>query len=85
MPRGLGLLIGFEFVHDQATRRLPDDVRMAGYHLRTICRELGLITLTLHQGNVLLLAPPLTISHNEIDQMVNIIDRALGIYEERYL
>jgi adenosylmethionine-8-amino-7-oxononanoate aminotransferase len=83
--RGLGLLIGFEFVHDQATRRLPDDVRMAGYHLRTICRELGLITLTLHQGNVLLLAPPLTISHNEIDQMVNIIDRALGIYEERYL
>ena len=83
--RGLGLLIGLEFVHDQASRRLPDEPKMAGYYLRTICRELGLITLTLHPGNVLFLAPPLTISRDEIDQMVDIVDRALGIYEERYL
>lgn len=83
--RGLGLLCGLEFVHDQATRRLPADPRMAGYHLRTICRDLGLITLTLHPGNVLFLAPPLTISRSEIDQMVDIVDRALGLYEQRYL
>jgi adenosylmethionine-8-amino-7-oxononanoate aminotransferase len=83
--RGLGLLCGLEFVHDQASRRRPDDPRLAGYHLRTICRDLGLITLTLHPGNVLFLAPPLTISRREIDQMVDMLDRALGIYEERYL
>ncbi len=83
--RGLGLLCGLEFVHDQATRRLPADPRMAGYHLRTICRDLGLISLTLHPGNVLFLAPPLTISHSEIDQMVDMVDRALGLYEQRYL
>jgi adenosylmethionine-8-amino-7-oxononanoate aminotransferase len=83
--RGLGLLTGLEFVHDQASRRLPDDPKMAGYYLRTICRELGLITLTLHPGNVLFLAPPLTISRDEIDWMVDIVDRALGIYEGRYL
>lgn len=83
--RGLGLLCGLEFVHDQAGRRLPDDPRLAGYHLRTICRDLGLITLTLHPGNVLFLAPPLTISREEIELMVNIIDRALSIYEDRYL
>ena len=83
--RGLGLLVGLEFVHDQASRRLPDNPKLAGYYLRTICRDLGLITLTLHQGNVLFLAPPLTISRDEIDQLVDIIDRALGIYEDRYM
>ena len=51
--------------------------------MRTICRDLGLITLTLHPGNVLFLAPPLVISHDEIDQMVNIIDRAFSQYEEK--
>jgi adenosylmethionine-8-amino-7-oxononanoate aminotransferase len=83
--RGLGLLVGLEFVADQTTRRLPDNPKQAGYQLRTICRELGLITLTLHPGNILFLAPPLTISHDEIDQMVGIVDRALGIYEARHL
>ena len=83
--RGLGLLVGLELVHDQATRRLPDDPRLAGYRLRTICRDLGLISLTLHPGNVLFLAPPLTIKPEEIEQMVDIVDRALAIYEERYL
>jgi putrescine aminotransferase len=83
--RGLGLLCGLEFVHDKATRRLPDNPRRAGYCMRTLCRDQGLITLTLHPGNVLFLAPPLTISHAEIDQMVSMIDRALSAYEDRYL
>lgn len=83
--RGLGLLAGLEIVHDQATRRLPDDPRQAGYQLRTICRDLGLITLTLHPGNVLFLAPPLTITQDEIEQMVDIVDQALTIYEEEHM
>jgi adenosylmethionine-8-amino-7-oxononanoate aminotransferase len=83
--RGLGLLIGLELVHDQATRELPCDPKLAGYHLRTICRDLGLITLTLHPGNVLFLAPPLTIEPGEIKQIVDIVDEALSIYEETYL
>ena len=58
---------------------------LAGYRLRTICRELGLITLTLHPGNVLFLAPPLTIKPEEVEQMVDVVDRALAIYEQRYL
>ena len=81
----MGLLVGLEFVHDQATRQLPPDPKMAGYQLRTICRDLGLITLTLHPGNVLFLAPPLNISEDEVEQMVDIVDQALTIYEERYL
>jgi len=83
--RGLGLLCGLELVHDQASRRPPDDPRLAGYRMRSICRDLGLITLTLHPGNVLFLAPPLTISYDEIDQMVGILDRALGVYQEQFM
>ena len=83
--RGLGLLIGLEF----ATSPKPDspafDPKRAGYLLRSICRDLGLITLTLHPGNVLFIAPPLVISRDETDQLVDMIDRALVLYEERYL
>ncbi|RME85260.1 MAG: aspartate aminotransferase family protein [Caldilineae bacterium] len=83
--RGLGLLVGFEFVHERDSRRPPPDPKTAGYHLRSICRDLGLITLTLHPGNVIFLAPPLTITEEEIDQITAILDRALSIYEDRYL
>jgi taurine-pyruvate aminotransferase len=83
--RGLGLLCGLEFVHDQTSRRLPEDPKQAGYRMRGICRELGLITLTLHPGNVLFLAPPLNIPDEDLDQMLEMVDRALGVYEERYL
>jgi adenosylmethionine-8-amino-7-oxononanoate aminotransferase len=82
--RGLGLVRGIEFTlkHDSGAK---ENAQQAGYHLRTICRDLGLITLTLHPGNVLFLAPPLVISREEIDQMVHIVDRALSQYEERHL
>jgi adenosylmethionine-8-amino-7-oxononanoate aminotransferase len=83
--RGLGLLAGLEF----ATSPKPDspafDPKRAGYLLRSICRDLGLITLTLHPGNVLFIAPPLVISPGEIDHLLGILDRALGVYEEQYL
>ena len=81
--RGLGLVRGIEF-----SARLGSDsdaLTTAGHHMRTICRDLGLITLTLHPGNVMFLAPPLVISLDEIDQMVDIVDKAFIQYEERHL
>jgi 4-aminobutyrate aminotransferase-like enzyme len=53
--------------------------------MRTICRDLGLITLTLHPGNVMFLAPPLVISGDEIDHMINIVDQAFSQYEENHI
>ena len=79
----MGLVRGIEFAVRPGSD--SDEIRKAGYHVRTICRDLGLITLTLHPGNVLFLAPPLVISHDEIDQMVDIVDRALSQYEEKHL
>jgi adenosylmethionine-8-amino-7-oxononanoate aminotransferase len=83
--RGLWLLCGLEFATASAAESPAADPRGAGYLLRTICRDLGLITLTLHPGNVLFLAPPLTISAEEVDLLTGIVDRALTVYEERYL
>jgi adenosylmethionine-8-amino-7-oxononanoate aminotransferase len=81
--RGMGLVRGIEFAVSPGSD--SEEIRTAGYHMRTICRDLGLITLTLHPGNVLFLAPPLVVSHDEIDQMVGIVDRALSQYEEKHL
>jgi adenosylmethionine-8-amino-7-oxononanoate aminotransferase len=82
--RGLGLVRGIEFV-TKSDGELIENTQQAGYHMRTICRDLGLITLTLHPGNVMFLAPPLVISREEIDQMVDIVGQALSQYEERHL
>ncbi len=40
------------------------------------CATEGLIAIAIHPGNVLLLAPPLVISEDEIDQLVGMFDRA---------
>lgn len=79
--RGLGLVYGIEF--DPGCD--PQDragIQQAGYRMRTICRDLGLVTLTLHPGNVLFLAPPLVITRHELDQMIDILDQAFAHYEE---
>ncbi len=83
--RGLGLLVGLEFAASTAPDSPASDPKRAGYLLRSICRDQGLITLTLHPGNVLFIAPPLVISPAEVDQLVGMVDRALTLYEERYL
>jgi adenosylmethionine-8-amino-7-oxononanoate aminotransferase len=76
--RGRGLLCGLEIVADRETGRDFDDPTAAGTALRVACRERGLAVLTLHPGNVLFLAPPLTVTEQEVDRMVEIVDAALG-------
>jgi adenosylmethionine-8-amino-7-oxononanoate aminotransferase len=75
--RGRGMLVGLEIVQDgDAGTDFPDPVS-AGNELRARCRDLGLITLILHPGNILFLAPPLVTSDADIDRIVAIIDQAL--------
>ncbi len=74
---GLGLVCGLEFAVKGG------DPQQAGYTLRTLCRDLGLITLTVHPGNVIFFSPPPIIGRDEVDQRVGIVDRALTLYEEQ--
>lgn len=76
--RGRGLLTGLEIVADQGTGQDFPDTIAAGNRLRILCRERGLLSLILHPGNVLFLAPPLVVTEEEIDRMVAIVDDAMG-------
>ena len=79
--RGLGLLVGVELVEDRASKR---PATALGPALVRRCYELGLQTTQSGaardpaSGAVWKLAPPLTVSRAEIDQGLEIIDRALG-------
>lgn len=78
--RGLGLLCGLELVESRETRQPADALGLA---LTDECQRRGLsINLvrggTAGQASCLRMAPPLTVSEDEIDLAVTIIDGALG-------
>ncbi|MAH83024.1 MAG: aspartate aminotransferase family protein [Rhodospirillaceae bacterium TMED8] len=76
--RGAGLLLGVELVKDRESRE-PDHELGAVTTRR--CFELGLsmnIRRRPERGAVWRIAPPLTVKESEIDQGVDVLDRALG-------
>jgi len=81
--RGVGMLNGLEVVGEDAEAGRFGTARAAATWLRKRCCELGLITLTVHPGTVLLLAPPLVMHEGEADALVDILDRALADLEAR--
>src|SRR6201996_6330321 len=75
--RGLGLLLGVELVQDRATR---SPAHALGALTTQKCFEKGLsmnIRRRPDRGSVWRIAPPLTVSHAEIDQATAILDEAL--------
>jgi adenosylmethionine-8-amino-7-oxononanoate aminotransferase len=82
--RGLGLLLGIEFVQDRATREpFP---RSAGFaeRVRQAAMEEGVTTYPIQgcadgeRGDHILLAPPFTISADEIRFLVRTLEAALA-------
>jgi adenosylmethionine-8-amino-7-oxononanoate aminotransferase len=73
--RGEGLLLGVEFVRDPASRdRFPAEVNF-GIKVREAARRRGLLLRASHW--MVALAPPLTISASEMDEMLDILEAAL--------
>jgi len=75
--RGLGLLQGVELVKDRATRA-PDAA--TGRAITKRCLELGLSMNIVSVGamaSVWRIAPPLTVSREEIDRAIAILDQAI--------
>lgn len=77
--RGMGLLVGVELVEDRETRAPADAL---GRALTEECLRCGL-SMNLVRGqsagsaNCLRMAPPLTVTEDEIDLAVTVIDEAL--------
>jgi adenosylmethionine-8-amino-7-oxononanoate aminotransferase len=72
--RGRGLLVGLELVRDRTTReRFPADLEM-GVRIRAEARRRGLLLRAGHW--MVVLAPPLTISGTEVDEVLAILDES---------
>ncbi len=73
--RGLGLSLAVELVADRETKT-PADAQADRILYR--CLERGLSFKVSH-GNCLTLTPPLTVSHEELDAALDILDEALSL------
>lgn len=87
--RGKGLLLGFELLLDQEKDlHFPPGLDMAE-RLNQAAMERGAVfypgtgTVDGILGNHLLVAPPLTISRAEVDELVQILDEAVTMWEEQ--
>jgi adenosylmethionine-8-amino-7-oxononanoate aminotransferase len=84
--RGRGLLIGVEFVADNASRRCFSPDHEITRRVFEACLAEGLIvypcagTVDGTHGDQILIAPPFIISTEEIDDLAARLDRAIGVW-----
>ncbi|NCF29732.1 MAG: aminotransferase class III-fold pyridoxal phosphate-dependent enzyme, partial [Gammaproteobacteria bacterium] len=75
--RGRGLLLGVELVED---RQSKTPARELGFEVSRRCLELG-ASLNIGRrslANIFRIAPPLTVTREQIDTAVSILDQALS-------
>jgi L-2,4-diaminobutyrate transaminase len=75
--RGAGLLAAIEFAEDPQKRVRFDPARKVGAQLAAACLEEGVISRAMPHGDTLGFAPPLIITRDEIDDVVNRVNRAV--------
>jgi taurine--2-oxoglutarate transaminase len=84
--RGLGCFWGIELVKDRKTREPLVPFNASGESFAPVARvskaalERGLYLMT--HWNVIMVCPPLTITRDEIDEGIGILDEALSIADE---
>ena len=76
-----GLMGAFEIVEDKAALRRFDEQREAGVVFRDICIDMGVILRAV--GDSIVCAPPLTLSREEADTIVDTAIRALDAAEAK--
>jgi 2,2-dialkylglycine decarboxylase (pyruvate) len=73
--RGRGLLVGLDLVRDRATRAPAPELAQ---RVQQACLELGMMTSVVRGGfGIFRIAPPITISREEIDLALDIFDAAI--------
>ena len=75
--RGLGLMCGVELVSDKSTRASYPASDRIGPKVLNAARERGL--LLRNRGDVLCLAPPLVVTAEQIDRIVDIVGISIRI------
>jgi L-2,4-diaminobutyrate transaminase len=75
--RGLGLVAGIELVADRASRQPFDPALKVAQYVAARCLEDGLIVRALPVGHVIALSPPLCITRDQVDRVVEGLDRSI--------
>ena len=75
--RGLGLMAAVELVRDRQTRALHEPSAGAGRRVFMHALGDGVIVRALG-GDVIAVSPPLVITEEQIDQVIEVLDRAIG-------
>jgi L-2,4-diaminobutyrate transaminase len=83
--RGEGLLAALEFVQDKETRTFFDPTLKVGPQVAAAAAEAGLIARAMPQGDILGFAPPLCISRQEVDQVVDLAKTAVDAVTAKVL
>jgi L-2,4-diaminobutyrate transaminase len=76
--RGVGLILGIEFVADKATKRAFEGADKIAPKLSQHAYADGLLARPLPGGDIVALSPPLSITREEVDMVVSGLERALG-------
>jgi adenosylmethionine-8-amino-7-oxononanoate aminotransferase len=82
--RGKGLLCGVEFVKDPITREPFEMSSKVTDRLLSICFEKGLLVypavggVTGFSGDSILVSPPLTITKEQVNDLIDILDQSIG-------
>ena len=79
--RGIGLMIGVEFVKDRETREPDGELRD---HIIHLAYNRGLLLLGCGKSTIRI-APPLNVSRSEIDEGLKIFDEAISLAEQKSL
>jgi adenosylmethionine-8-amino-7-oxononanoate aminotransferase len=86
--RGRGLLFGFELVRDRRTADPFDPSLRIAARIETAAFRRGLVTYPCAgcidgiKGDMVLMAPPLTITQKELDELFDILGDSIGEVEE---
>ena len=80
--RGVGLMAGIELVADKASKQPFDPSLKVGTYLMMRAREYGLIVRAI--GDIVVCAPPLIISEDEIDELGRRFHKALEETEAQF-
>jgi 4-aminobutyrate aminotransferase len=78
--RGIGLMIGVEFVKNQTTRKAHTDLRD---RVVDLAFERGLLTLGCGKS-VIRISPPLCITREEMDEGLTILEEAITLAEREF-
>ena len=86
--RGMGLMVGFEFVQDRSSKDpFPASLKLAGLFEKAALKN-GLVVYPCTgsidgiAGDMVLLAPPLIITSKQVDELLSIIDLSISELEE---